>query len=100
MIQYTSVEPNEVLIIEGSPVINRLLKMKPEQLAKYKMYLVTHATIKSYANKHGWKAITKLFEHLEVGIKYIDEAHLNFENMTMIDFYTNVYKTYYISHSS
>lgn len=97
MIQYTSVEPSEVLIIEGSPVINRLLKMKPEQLAKYKMYLVTHATIKSYANKHGWKAIGKLFEHLKVGIKLVDEAHLNFENMTMIDFHTNVYKTYYIT---
>lgn len=97
MVQYTSVQPSEVLIIEGSPVINRLLKMKPEQLSKYKMFLVTHATIKSYATKHGWKAIGKLFEHLRIGIKFIDEAHLNFENMTMIDFYTNVYKSYYVT---
>lgn len=97
MVQYTSVQPSEVLIIEGSPVINRLLKMKPEQLSKYKMFLVTHATIKSYSTKHGWKSIGKLFEHLRIGIKFIDEAHLNFENMTMIDFYTNVYKSYYVT---
>lgn len=93
-LQYTTLKPSEILIISGSSVINRLLKSKNP---KYKMYLITHAAIKSYANKYGWKAIGKLFEHLKIGIKFIDEAHLNFENMSMIDFYTNVYKTYYVT---
>jgi hypothetical protein len=95
MLQYTDSQNSEVLIIEGSPMINRLMKTK--DLSKYKMFLITHASIKSYASKHGWGAISKFFEHLRVGIKFIDEAHLNFDNMSMIDFYTNVYKTYYIT---
>ena len=58
---------------------------------------MSHNTIKSYADAYGWDKITLLFENLRVGLKFYDEAHLNFENMYMIDFFTNVYKTYYVT---
>lgn len=95
VVQYTNIEAKEILIITGSAIINRLLKS--EDLTRYKMFLVTHSAIRSYATRNGWDKITKLFEHLRVGIKFYDESHLNFLNITMIDFYTNVYKTYYIT---
>ena len=93
--QYTGIKANEILLISGSASINRLLKM--EDTSRYKIFMITHSTIKSYSTKYGWKAIGKLFEHLKIGIKIYDEAHLNFVNMAMIDFYTNVYKTYYLT---
>jgi hypothetical protein len=34
---------------------------------------------------------------MKVGLKFYDEAHLFFDNMCYIDFYTNTYKTYYVS---
>lgn len=97
VVEYTNIKANEILTISGSAIVNRLLKTKQEDLSRYKMFLVTHSTIKSYSTKYGWKAIGELFKHIKVGIKFYDESHLNFLNITMIDFYTNVYKTYYIT---
>lgn len=93
--QYTGIKKKEILMISGSAIINKLMKMK--DTSKYKIFMVTHSTIKSYATEHGWKAIGELFKHLKIGVKIYDEAHLNFANMSMIDFYTNTYKTYYLT---
>ena len=65
--QYTGIKANEILLISGSASINRLLKM--EDTSRYKIFMITHSTIKSYSTKYGWKAIGKLFEHLKIGIK-------------------------------
>ena len=34
---------------------------------------------------------------MRVGIKFYDEAHLNFDNMCKIDYYTNTKYTMYIT---
>jgi superfamily II DNA or RNA helicase len=80
--------------IKGSDAIDRLLKNKN---LKYKVYLVNHRTIYSYAKSNGWDKVTELFKHLQVGIKIFDEAHLEFENMINIDLYTNTMKTFYLT---
>ena len=64
------------------------------------IYLVTHGTLKSYGDRFGWDKVSELFKHLKIGIKIFDEAHQNFENMLMIDYFTNVYKTYYLTATS
>ena len=87
------VSKRDVCLIEGGASINRLLKSNPT----HKMYFVTHSTIQTYASANGWNKIGDLFAHLGIGVKIIDEAHLNFLNMTMIDFHTNVWKTYYLT---
>lgn len=95
IVQYTGVSSKEIFFISGAASINRLMSMK--DTSKYKIYLVTHSTIKSFSSTYGWESITELFKHLKIGIKFYDEAHLNFLNMSMIDFYTNTYKTYYLT---
>ena len=45
----------------------------------------------------GVESKNKEFDHIRVGLKFYDEAHTNFDNMCMIDFFTNVYKTYYLT---
>jgi hypothetical protein len=53
--------------------------------------------LNSYAASHGWEAVGELFKKLKIGMKFYDEAHLNFSNICMVDFYTNTYRTYYIT---
>lgn len=97
ILEYTNLQEKEICFITSSNMIFRLMGMKEHQIKKYKIFLITHATIKSFGDKNGWDKITELFKKLKIGIKIFDEAHMNFSNMLMIDFYTNVYKTYYLT---
>ena len=97
IMEYTNITSREIYEISGSQAIYNLLVKDPEKIRKIKVFLVTHGTLKSYGDTKGWDMVTKLFEHLKIGIKFFDEAHTNFENMCMVDFYTNVYKTYYLT---
>lgn len=97
IVEYTNITPREVYLVDGTPSILRLLEKGESYIRQIKVFLFTHATIKSFGDSHGWNAISELFKHLRIGIKIFDEAHLNFENMCMIDFFTNVYKTYYLT---
>lgn len=95
-LEYTDINKSEIKLINSSSTIKKIID-NPSYAKKYKIFLFTHSTIKSYAETYGWNSITKLFENLKIGLKFYDEAHLNFENMYMIDFFTNVYKTYYVT---
>lgn len=96
-IEYTDMNPKDIYHISGSANIHRLFRMKDEQLDRYKLFLVTHSTLRSYASSNGWESIGELFKKLQIGIKVFDEAHLDFANTCMINFYTNTYKTYYLT---
>lgn len=91
---YTNTKPNEVYFLTGTPSILSLLK---KDISKYKFILASHATIKSYGDKYGWDKVTELFKYMRIGLKFYDEAHLNFDNMCKIDYYTNTFKTYYVT---
>ena len=96
-LEYTDMSQKEIFPITGSLQIQRLMRMPEDKIRNIKLFLVTHDTIQSYASSHGWESIGELFKHLKIGIKIYDEAHLDFNNMCMIDFFTNVYKTYYLT---
>lgn len=95
--EYTDMGNREVYVISGSGNISRLMRMTDKQLSQIRIVLVTHATLRSYADTHGWKSIGELFNKLQIGIKIYDEAHLDFENICMIDYFTNTYRTYYLT---
>lgn len=94
ILKYTDIKPREIFIIAGVPSIHSILK---QGVHKFKFILASMDTIISYGEKYGYDKISELFIRLRVGIKYIDEAHLNFKAMMMIDFYTNTYKNYYLT---
>lgn len=96
ILKYTNLNQKQVCIIEGSSSIHRLMAKDNTGV----IYLVTHGTLKSYGDRYGWDKVGELFKHLKVGIKIFDEAHQNFENMMMIDYHTNVYRTYYLTATS
>lgn len=96
ILEYTDCKPNDVCKLEGSQSLLRIINGKSSNMDR-KIYLITHATLKSFGDTYGWDKVEKLFEALKIGIKVFDEAHQNFANMCMVDFYTNVYRTYYIT---
>ncbi|MGL5329438.1 MAG: DEAD/DEAH box helicase family protein [Peptostreptococcaceae bacterium] len=94
IVEYTDTRPNEIYMLTGTPSVLSLLK---KDMSKYKFILASHATIKSYGDRFGWDKVTELFKYMKVGLKFYDESHLNFDNMTKIDYYTNTFRTYYVT---
>ena len=93
-IEYTDIKEDEVYLISGAP---SMMKLFNRDVSKYKVILSTHSTIKSVGDKMGWDKITEFFKYCKIGIKFYDEAHLNFDNMFQIDCYTNTFITYYLT---
>ena len=61
------------------------------------IYYVNHQTLSSYARLHGWPSIRSFFEIAGIGVKVVDEAHKFFENSLMIDFFSNTWRSYYLT---
>ena len=97
ILKYTNLSHKQVCIITGSSVIHRIMNRSDNDSV---IYLVTHGTLKSYGDRFGWDKVGELFKYLKIGIKIFDEAHQNFENILKIDYFTNVYKTYYLTATS
>jgi len=96
ILQYTDIKKDEIYVIAGVGTIARILNGMND-FTKYKFILASHDTIKSYGDKYGWNKVSELFKLLGIGIKIYDEAHLNFDNICMIDAFTNTMKTLYLT---
>ena len=96
-VEHTNLTSIEIHPISGSVEIDNLLAKTSDVYDRYKVYTVTHATLQSYANERGWGAVDDLFRTLGIGLKIIDEAHLNFENIYHIDYASSVYRTLYLT---
>lgn len=97
ILEYTDMKPSEVYHIDGSMGINMVLSGRSKTIQNAKVFTINHSSITAYGSEHGWEKITELFETLRVGFTIYDEAHLNFVNICMIDYFTNVYRAYYVT---
>lgn len=95
ILEYTPLNENQIYLISGIGSINKL-KARNNPL-DYQIFLVSHSTIKSYGDKHGWNKVEELFSFLQCSLKIYDEAHLYFDNMAKIDFHSNIKKTLYLT---
>ena len=93
-LEYTDINSDEIYLISGAP---SLMKLYNRDISKYKVLLATHSTLKSIGDKQGWDKIRDFFKYCQIGIKFFDEAHLNFDNMFQIDCYSNSFMTYYLT---
>ena len=97
IVRYTNLNRNDIVQISGSDTINMILMGKSKKAMEGKIFLCSHGTLRSFGDTYGWENVNKLFELLGIGIKFFDEAHTNFSNMLMIDYFTNVWRTYYVT---
>lgn len=92
--EYTPIKPDEIYMISGAASIDKIKNRDP---SKYKIFLASHSTLRSYGDKRGWDSIDELFKYLKCEMKVYDEAHLYFDNMCNIDFHSNTKKTIYLT---
>lgn len=97
ILEYTNLRQSDIFRINGSDLCNMILSGNSRKAENASIYLCSHGTLRSYGERYGWDKVGELFKFLGIGLKFFDEAHQNFENMLMIDFFTNVYKTYYVT---
>jgi superfamily II DNA or RNA helicase len=79
--------------IEGSAMMTSILN----GTIHGDFYFVNHQTLQSYARENSWNAVREFFKKISVGIKVFDEAHLEFKNVLMVDFFSNIKKTFYLT---
>ena len=89
----TNVPTSRVVIIRGSDVIKRLLQ-KPMDCD---FVLIMNQTLSSYQSTYGYEALKSFIEHLECGIKVVDEAHLCFKTIIGIDMVSNIPRNFYLT---
>ena len=96
ILEYTNLSEKDIHLISGADSINMLLNQRTRNKSA-KIFLVSHSTLRDYANKYGWSKIDELFRIIRVGQCFIDEAHRDFENICRIMAHTNVSKTYFVN---
>lgn len=96
ILEYTPLTEKRIYMVKGSGSISKIFCRNP---LDYQVFLVSHATIKSYGDTHGWDKVEELFQYLQCSMKVFDEAHLYFDNMAKIDFHSNTKKTIYLTAS-
>ena len=96
--KFTTLKRNEYLYVKGSEMCKKIIKGEYKNV---KIFVIPRSTILSFVKKYDddWSVVERLVKSMNVGIKIIDEAHMDFNTIVNIDCFTNVGKTYYMSSS-
>ena len=96
--KFTTLNTNEYLYVQGSNMCKDIIQGKYKNI---KFFIMPRSTILSFVRKYdnNWSLVEKLVDAMDVSIKAIDEAHMDFNTIVNIDCFTNVPKTYYLSSS-
>lgn len=92
-IDKSDISEHAIMDIDGSADIEAI--MCGEKSAD--IYVVNHQTLTSFARLNSWEKLHIFFKKTGVGIKVIDEAHKYFQNSLMIDFFSDVKMSYYLT---
>lgn len=93
----TNLSPSAVYMISGVKSIHRLYKMASRKLAGHAFYITTHSSLRPYMDPDSEIKLNDIFIKLGIGIKIVDEAHLQYENTFSIDYSVNVKKNFYLT---
>lgn len=109
-IKYTDIKKKEIMVISGSAALMSLLQLaKDGKIDHLKVIVISNKTlgpwIKEY-EKIGGRALLEqgyaclpedLCKHLKVGVRLVDEAHMDLHLNMKIDVYTNVAHSFSLS---
>ena len=96
--KFTTLSRDEYLYVKGSDMCKDIIKGKYK---KVKVFVIPRSTVLAFVRKYDddWNMVTRLVDAMNVRIKGIDEAHMDFNTIVNIDCFTHVQKTYYMSSS-
>lgn len=97
IIEYTNLNSSDIFRINGSDICNMILNGSSNKAENASIFLCSHGTLRSFGDRYGWDKVGELFKKLGIGMKFYDECHTNYDNMLMIDFFTNIFKTFYVT---
>ncbi len=91
-------KPEDIYVIEGYDSLMRLFRNK----YKPKVFVASLQTLRVYMEGEDKYAnlphnFIQFFDHFQIGIKIIDEVHLNFYTTTLIDLRTRVQHNIYLT---
>lgn len=95
ILEYTNLKESDIYMMVGKSAIDKILAR--DDAIKYRIFLASHSTIRSYGDTRGWDTVQLLFKKLQVRMKIFDEAHLYFDNLAKIDYNSNTKKTLYLT---
>lgn len=95
---FTTLNTNEYLYVSGSEMCKDIMRGKYKNV---KIFIIPRSTVLAFVRKYdnNWNMLTELVKAMDVSIKGIDEAHMDFNTIVNIDCFTEVDKTYYMSSS-
>jgi superfamily II DNA or RNA helicase len=93
--EYTDIGTKEIYRIVGVDKMEKIKEKNSHQ--KYKLYLASIQTFAAYGKKHGWHAVGEWLQEAGIGIKVYDEAHVEWQTMCMIDLWSDVRQTVYLT---
>ena len=89
----SDISDDEIVDIKGSDQMQKVMDGE----VNGSIYLVNHQTIHSFAKINGWYKVKEFFSKIHCGLKVFDEAHKYFNNILMIDFFSNTKTTIYLT---
>ena len=92
-IDKSDISEDSIIDIDGSSDMEAI--MRGDKSAD--VYVVNHQTLTSFARLRSWEELHVFFKKTGVGIKVIDECHKYFQNSLMIDFFSDVKLSYYLT---
>lgn len=97
ILKFTTIYEDQILEIAELSQLDDVYKSKISP--SHDVYLVTHSMLTGFASSYenGWVRIGAIFDNLGIGLKIVDEVHLRFHTTLMIDFFTNVWRSVYLT---
>lgn len=80
--------------IASSNIIDAIME---DLIGPADIYFVNHQTLRSYMTSTNGYMLHQFFKKIKVGIKVYDESHMMFDNILLLDFYTNTDRTWYLT---
>lgn len=95
---FTTLRRDEYLHVKGSKICSDIIEGKYKDV---KIFIIQRSTILSFIKKYdnNWEMLRVLVEAMDVSIKIIDEAHMDFNTIVNVDCFTDLKKTFYMSAS-
>lgn len=97
-LKFTTLNEDEVLLVRGSDMCKAIIKGEHSNV---KIFIIPRRTILAFVKKYNnnWDMVERLIQSMNVGIKIIDEAHMDFNTIVNIDCHANTKLTYYMTSS-
>lgn len=98
IMNFTTLKRNDFLHVKGAKMCADIIRGKYDNI---KVFIVQRSTLLAFIRKYeeDWNMLTKLVDAMNVSMKIVDEAHMDFNTIVNIDCFTDVPKTYYMSAS-